>query len=182
MRRCGRVCAVAVPPQLQPRVSFPRSAALCLSRSLFSTSIKLQMTHCVSRAEADGSKDLGDAAWRERLTPAQFRVLREKGTDPTFGQYDDHFEPGVYLCAACGARLYTSEMKFRCTCGWPAFWDCVPGAVREEPDADGVRREIVCNACNSHLGHVFRGEGFNNPAPNERHCVNGTSIHFQPQP
>ncbi|ESS65278.1 peptide methionine sulfoxide reductase B8 [Trypanosoma cruzi] len=169
-------------PPLPPSVSVPFSAAASFLWRFHSTCRKLQMTHCASHAETDGSKDIDDAAWRRKLTPEQFHILREKGTDPRFGPYSDHFEPGEYLCAACGTLLYKSEMKFRCGCGWPAFWDCVPGAVREEPDSDGVRTEIVCNACNSHLGHLFRGEGLCNPPPNERHCVNSTSIRFQPSP
>ena len=126
--------------------------------------------------ERDGSKDVGDAVWRERLSPQQFAVLRGKGTDrPHVGKYDDFYEKGTYDCSGCGAPLYTSAMKFECGCGWPGFWDCLPKAVREEPDADGRRVEILCNACNGHLGHVFRGEGFDNPK-NERHCVNSTSL------
>lgn len=137
------------------------------------------MTHCASKKQADGSKDIGDAAWREKLTTQEYRVLRQKATDPPFGAYNTHFETGTYHCAGCGTLLYKSSMKFPCECGWPAFFDCVPLAVREEPDSDGVRTEILCNACGGHLGHVFRGEGFNNPPPNERHCVNGTAIRFQ---
>lgn len=128
------------------------------------------------RSEKDGSKDVGDSTWKGSLTPEQFAVLRGKGTDRPFaGKYDKFSEKGVYLCSACEAPLYTSETKFDAGCGWPAFWDCLPKAVREEPDEDGRRVEILCNACNGHLGHVFRGERFNNPM-NERHCVNSTSI------
>eukprot|EP00331_Platyophrya_macrostoma_P032826 CAMPEP_0176436284 /NCGR_PEP_ID=MMETSP0127-20121128/17871_1 /TAXON_ID=938130 /ORGANISM="Platyophrya macrostoma, Strain WH" /LENGTH=146 /DNA_ID=CAMNT_0017819563 /DNA_START=166 /DNA_END=606 /DNA_ORIENTATION=- len=137
-------------------------------------------TNCAQIEEKDGSLDIGDAAWRERLTPAQFRVLRGKGTDPRGVGYERFFEKGTYVCAGCGSLLYTSAMKFHCPCGWPAFFDCVPKAVREERDRDGMRDEILCNRCNSHLGHVFRGEGFDNPSPNERHCVNSTSITFVP--
>eukprot|EP00658_Telonema_sp_P-2_P082436 TRINITY_DN8715_c0_g2_i4.p1 TRINITY_DN8715_c0_g2~~TRINITY_DN8715_c0_g2_i4.p1 ORF type:complete len:187 (-),score=0.76 TRINITY_DN8715_c0_g2_i4:362-922(-) len=92
--------------------------------------------------------------------------------------FDDHYDVGEYHCAGCETLLYTSRMKFDCGCGWPGFWDCVPGAVREHSDADGRRVEILCTACNGHLGHVFRGEGFDNPPPNERHCVNSTSLVF----
>jgi len=112
-------------------------------------------------------------------------VLREKGTDPRHltvakGGYDDLYDKGTYSCAACGVALYTSAMKFDCGCGWPGFWTNISKTVREEPDKDGLRVEIVCNACNSHLGHVFRNEGFKNPEPNERHCVNSTSLKFTP--
>jgi peptide-methionine (R)-S-oxide reductase len=119
------------------------------------------------------------------LTKSQYYVLREKGTDPRHltvakGGYDDLYDKGTYSCAACGVALYTSAMKFDCGCGWPGFWTNISKTVREEPDKDGLRVEIVCNACNSHLGHVFRNEGFKNPEPNERHCVNSTSLKFTP--
>lgn len=135
-------------------------------------------THCAQPHEIDGSKDVGDAEWRKQLSSAEYRVLRDKGTDPRHMPLDRFFEEGSYVCAGCKTLLYTSEMKFDCPCGWPAFFDCVPKAVRESPDADGQRVEILCNACNGHLGHVFRGEGFDNPPPNERHCVNSTAIAF----
>lgn len=138
-------------------------------------------TSCAQSNERDGSKDRSWQEWREVLTAQQFRVLRMKGTDPVGGVYDDFFGDGTYECAGCGTPLYTSAMKFRCGCGWPGFWDCLPKAVLEVPDADGRRVEIQCNACNGHLGHVFRGEGFANPPPNERHCVNSTSVRFVPR-
>lgn len=132
-----------------------------------------------------GSKDIGDAAWKKKLSKQEYYVLREKGTDPRHmtvskGGFDDLYDAGSYFCRACGTKLYDSSMKFDCGCGWPGFWTNVPNAVREEPDTDGFRVEILCNACNGHLGHVFRNEGFSNPAPNERHCVNSTSLKFVP--
>lgn len=131
-------------------------------------------------SEKDGSKDIGDDAWREKLTPEEFRVLRKKGTERAHSHpYDMLFAKGTYVCAGCRTPLYTSEMKFDCGCGWPGFWSNIPKAVREESDADGHRVELLCNACNGHLGHVFRNEGFNNPL-NERHCVNGVSVKFLP--
>ena len=138
-------------------------------------------------SEKDGSKDKSDAEWKKILTEKQYYVLRQKGTDVRHltvakGGYDDLYDKGMYCCAACGTDLYTSAMKFDCGCGWPGFWTNIPKTVREEPDADGLRVEIVCNACNSHLGHVFRNEGFKNPEPNERHCVNSTSLKFTPAP
>nr|CCC95763.1 unnamed protein product [Trypanosoma congolense IL3000] len=158
----------------------PSPISSASSRSFFSFARQPMKTNCASKDQADGSKDIGDAAWREKLTPQQFRVLRQKATDPPFGIFNEHFEAGTYHCAACRSLLYTSAMKFPCSCGWPAFYDCVPLAVLEVPDSDGVRTEILCNACRGHLGHVFRGEGFGNPPPNERHCVNGSSLVFQP--
>jgi peptide-methionine (R)-S-oxide reductase len=82
-------------------------------------------------------------------------VLRLQQTDRAgTGEYDEFFEEGLYVCAGCGTPLYTSQMKYACGCGWPGFWTNLPRAVKERPDEDGYRVEIVCNACNGHLGHV----------------------------
>lgn len=119
--------------------------------------------------------------WRAILTPEQFRVLREKGTEPAFtGEYDNHFpSKGVYTCAGCNAPLYRAAHKFKSGCGWPAYYDCIPGAVNRHLDTSfGMERtEIVCANCGGHLGHVFKGEG--DPTPtDERHCVNSISLRF----
>lgn len=122
--------------------------------------------------------------WRAVLSREQFRVLRDKGTEaPGTGLYNKHSTPGVYTCAGCATPLYTSATKFDSGCGWPAFFDSIPGAVSRTPDADGRRVEITCTACGGHLGHVFKGEKvhlliqFNNPI-DERHCVNSVSLSF----
>ncbi|KAG0336512.1 Peptide methionine sulfoxide reductase B2, chloroplastic [Podila horticola] len=121
-----------------------------------------------------------DQEWRTLLSPEQFRVLRQKGTErPNTGEYNKHTDKGVYSCAGCQTPLYTSSTKFNSGCGWPAFFDAIPGAVGRNTDADGHRIEIVCNACGGHLGHVFKGEGFSTPT-DERHCVNSISLKFQP--
>ncbi|KAF9942312.1 hypothetical protein BGZ67_002334 [Mortierella alpina] len=120
-----------------------------------------------------------DEEWRAVLSPEQFRVLRQKGTErPNTGEYNKHTEKGVYTCAGCHTPLYTSTTKFSSGCGWPAFFDAIPGAVGRHADADGHRVEIVCNACGGHLGHVFKGEGYATPT-DERHCVNSVSLKFQ---
>lgn len=173
-------CLTPPLPRRTTTTLFSRSAALCCQLRTMTSNESKPFTNCAQAGEADGSKDFGDAAWKAKLTPAEFNILRLKGTDPRGGRYDDFYGHGTYVCAACEALLYTSEMKYECGCGWPGFWDCVPKTVREEPDADGRRVEILCNACNSHLGHVFRNEGFSNPPPNERHCVNNTSVRFVP--
>ena len=119
--------------------------------------------------------------WKVRLTPAEFRVLRQAGTEaPWTGEYVDTKTPGTYRCRACGAELYSSGTKFDSHCGWPSFDDAVPGAVREIEDTTlGMRRvEIRCARCDSHLGHVFRGEGFT--PKDTRHCVNSLSVRLDP--
>ncbi|EPY26709.1 peptide methionine sulfoxide reductase B8 [Strigomonas culicis] len=150
------------------------------TRSFYTMSTPTTFTHCVPADQPNGSKDVDDATWRTKLSAHEYFILREKGTDARHGPLDKVFAPGDYFCAGCGTHLYTAGMKYDCGCGWPGFWDCVPGVVREQPDKDGRRTEIVCNLCNSHLGHVFRGEGFTNPPPNERHCVNDTAVKFVP--
>jgi len=125
-----------------------------------------------------------DAEWQAVLSPEQFRVIREKGTEPAFtGKYDQHFsKDGVYTCAACDAPLYKATHKFKSGCGWPAFFDAVPGAVERHTDRTFgmARTEIVCAKCGGHLGHVFKGEGYDTPT-DERHCVNSVSIKFGPE-
>lgn len=118
--------------------------------------------------------------WQAILSPEQFRILRAKGTElPGTGEYNKVFENGIYSCAGCGTPLYKSTTKFDSGCGWPAFYEGLPGAINRTPDPDGRRIEITCAACSGHLGHVFKGEGFPTPT-DERHCVNSISIKFAP--
>ncbi|EME87209.1 uncharacterized protein MYCFIDRAFT_84202 [Pseudocercospora fijiensis CIRAD86] len=119
--------------------------------------------------------------WQAQLSKEQFRILREKGTEAPFtGKYDKHMPTsGTYTCAGCNAPLYKANHKFKSGCGWPAFFDAVPGAVTRHTDRTfGMERtEIVCSNCGGHLGHVFKGEGYATPT-DERHCVNSVSINF----
>ncbi|SCF39025.1 peptide-methionine (R)-S-oxide reductase MsrB [Micromonospora mirobrigensis] len=120
--------------------------------------------------------------WRVRLSPEEFRVLREHGTErPWTGEYVDTKTSGVYHCRACGLELFTSDTKFDSHCGWPSFDDAIPGRVKEiEDNTLGMRRtEIRCARCDSHLGHVFHGEGFT--PKDTRHCVNSVSIRLEPR-
>jgi peptide-methionine (R)-S-oxide reductase len=119
---------------------------------------------------------------QQQKTTEQFRILREKGTEPpSSGAYDKHYpSAGVYTCAGCSAPLYTAKHKFSSGCGWPAYFDSIPGAVvrHEDRTLGMLRTEIVCANCGGHLGHVFKGEGFATPT-DERHCVNSVSLVFR---
>ncbi|VEU23242.1 DEKNAAC104372 [Brettanomyces naardenensis] len=119
--------------------------------------------------------------WRAVLSPEQFAVLREKGTERAgTGEYNHFSKSGVYDCAACGQPLYKSETKFDSGCGWPAFYAAIPGAITTNTDRSyGMERtEISCTNCGGHIGHVFKGEGFHTPT-DERHCVNSISLKFE---
>ena len=121
-----------------------------------------------------------DAEWKKELTPEQYRVLREKGTEAAgSGEYHDFKSvTGHFACAACKAPLYSAQSKFDSGCGWPAFDQCFVGALKTNVDSThGMKRiEIVCASCGGHLGHVFEGEKLTKS--NERHCVNSVSIKF----
>lgn len=115
--------------------------------------------------------------WREELTPDQYRILREKGTEPAFtGAYNDEKAEGVYRCAACGTPLFSSETKFDSGSGWPSFYDAVDeGNVELHRDLSHgmIRTEVTCATCGSHLGHLFD----DGPAPTgQRYCVNSASL------
>jgi peptide-methionine (R)-S-oxide reductase len=121
-----------------------------------------------------------DDEWRETLTPEQYRVLRQRGTEAPFsGEYDHTFEPGSYHCAGCGAVLFESETKYDSGCGWPAFYAPVSDdAVDEEVDTTYgmVRTEVMCASCGGHLGHVFP----DGPHPTGiRYCINSAALKLE---
>ena len=124
--------------------------------------------------------------WKEELTPQQYHVLREKGTEKPFsGEYDQHFGKGMYVCAACGAQLFSSDRKYDTHCGWPSFDDALPGAVEFHKDTSllNERIEVTCARCGGHLGHVFSDGPRDLPdgrrATGKRVCINSVSLDFE---
>ena len=124
-----------------------------------------------------------DAEWRELLSPTEYTVLRQAGTERAFtGEYTDTETVGVYHCKACGAELFRSDTKFHSGCGWPSFYQPTSGdAVKliEDRSHGMIRVEARCARCDSHLGHVFTGEGFATPT-DERWCINSVSLTLEP--
>lgn len=125
-----------------------------------------------------------DEQWREELSPQEYAVLREAGTERPFaGEYTDTRTTGVYSCRACGAELFRSDTKFESHCGWPSFYDPADTAaveLIEDRSMGAVRTEVRCATCGSHLGHVFAGEGYATPT-DQRYCINSISLKLAPQ-
>ena len=125
--------------------------------------------------------DKSEKDWKKQLSPEEYRVLRQKGTEyPHTGEYNLHFKNGDYHCRACNAKLFESDTKFESGCGWPSFDQAVDGAIEYIRDTSHgmIRTEILCAQCGSHLGHVF------NDGPTQtgqRYCVNSLSIDFEDQ-
>ncbi|MCU6482365.1 peptide-methionine (R)-S-oxide reductase [Arthrobacter silviterrae] len=123
-----------------------------------------------------------ESEWRQELTPDEFAVLRQAATERPFtGEYWDSTQEGVYACRACGAELFTSKEKFHSHCGWPSFFaPLADGTVRYLHDKSlGMERiEVRCAACDSHLGHLFKGEGYDTPT-DERFCINSVSLRLK---
>ena len=120
-----------------------------------------------------------DEEWRRELTPEQFHVTREKGTERAFtGEYYKHKDEGAYLCVACGQELFSSETKYESGSGWPSFYEpAAPGSVEDTVDSSHgmARTEVTCSRCGAHLGHVFP----DGPRPTGlRYCINSAALKF----
>ena len=126
-----------------------------------------------------------DDEWRRELSPEEYRVLREAGTEPAYkGEYTDTETEGVYRCRACGTELFRSTEKFHSHCGWPSFYDPADSDAVElikDRSLGMVRTEVRCAKCGSHLGHVFEGEGYATPT-DQRYCINSISLTLEPRP
>ncbi|WP_462417422.1 peptide-methionine (R)-S-oxide reductase MsrB [Kytococcus sp. Marseille-QA3725] len=133
---------------------------------------------------ASYAKGRDDAAWREELSPEEYAVLRQAGTEmPHTGKFDSFEGEGVYSCRGCGTELFRSSTKFDAHCGWPAFYaplaDDRVEYLKDESLPGRPRIEARCSACGSHLGHVFTGEGFDTPT-DTRYCINSVCMTFTP--
>lgn len=121
--------------------------------------------------------------WRAELAPEEYEVLRQAGTERPFtGEYTDAKTVGVYSCRACGAELFTSGTKFDSHCGWPSFYDPSDSdavLLREDRSLGRARVEVLCASCDSHLGHVFSGEGYDTPT-DQRYCINSVALTLRP--
>jgi peptide-methionine (R)-S-oxide reductase len=153
---------------------------ICLFASFFLISCGYAQNKTKKETTVNTPLQLTDEEWKAKLTPEEYEVLRNKGTErPRTGEYDQHWDAGTYVCKACGAELFKSETKFDASCGWPSFYKSVDKSkIIEEKDVSFgmVRTEVMCANCGGHLGHVFD----DGPNPTGlRYCINSVSLGFK---
>ena len=140
-----------------------------------------QTTKTKTKTKTKTTKTMTEKDWKEKLTPEEYYILREKGTERPFsGKYNDFFEEGSYVCAACGNKLFNSDAKFDSSCGWPSFDQAIEGSVIYTKDTSHgmIRTEVTCANCDGHLGHVF--DDGPKDTTRTRYCMNSISIKFIP--
>jgi peptide-methionine (R)-S-oxide reductase len=170
-------------------ISLRHAISLVLSLSLTACSAEDKKTAMEVRtdkpSEPTGKVVKTDAEWKKELTPAQYEILRQAGTERPNGAVYEQFKhqgKGSYHCAGCKALLFSSDQKFDSGCGWPSFYDPAKAenvVLKKDVSLGMVRTEVNCAVCGGHLGHVFEGEGFNTPT-NQRYCINGGGLVFVP--
>lgn len=161
-------------------------ALMTMSACSEEKSNKKVMVTSESKPEDPADKvEKSDEEWKKILTPEQYRILRQAGTEAPYGKVYKEFKAqgeGTYHCAGCGALLFSSNEKFDSGCGWPSFYDPAKADnVRSKIDKSlgTTRIEVVCAKCDGHLGHVFEGEGFDTPT-DKRYCINGVGLRYVP--
>jgi peptide-methionine (R)-S-oxide reductase len=161
------------------------AVVISLNHSIKNSNNLPQIKHNISDSTKSKGKNMSDKIiksdeeWKKELTPEQYKILREKGTERAFtGKYWNNFEYGTYVCAACGTPLFESDTKFESSCGWPSYFEPIDSSriiYKEDKSYGMTRTEVICAKCGGHLGHVFE----DGPPPTGlRYCINSGSMKF----